>query len=516
MGQSVEQLNVSRVPLLSMRGISKRFGGVQALNGVNLDVRAGEVHAVVGENGAGKSTLMHILAGVHQPDEGQIVWEGKSVTLSNEYVAQQLGIAIVFQERSLFASLTIAENTFAGRQPVSRWGIIDRRLLHQQTRDMLGRVGLACDPKAPLAELSAAQQQMVEIAKALSLDAKLIIFDEPTAALTERETGALFGVIAQLKARGVAIIYISHRLEEIFEVADRVTVLKDGTWQGTLAVSQTTTDELIRQMVGRDVSRRHDQGGVIDRDGSVMLEVRHLNDHSLEGEVKTVLRNISFHVRAGEVVAFAGLSGAGRTELALSIFGARRRDAGEILIDGRKIEINSPSDAIAAGLAYLPEDRKEAGLFLEMTIAQNVTVASLKHFGSWWFQDRKGVAAAEEFRKKLRITSYSAKQITQSLSGGNQQKVVLAKWLLVRPKVLIVDEPTRGIDVGAKAEVHDVLREVARNGTAVIVISSELPEVLAIADRILVMHEGRITAELSRAEATEETILRYASLSVAV
>lgn len=516
MGDAVEQLDGAPAPLLSMHGVSKRFGGVQALDGVNLEVRAGEVHALVGENGAGKSTLMHILAGVHQPDGGRIVWEGKEVILANEHVAQQLGIAIVFQERSLFSSLTVAENIFAGRQPVSGWGMIDHRSLHEQTREILGRVGLACDPKAPLAELSAAQQQMVEIAKALSLNAKLIIFDEPTAALTERETAALFSVTAQLKGRGVAIIYISHRLEEIFGIADRVTVLKDGRWQGTFAVSQTTTDELIRRMVGRGISRRHDRGGVRGSEAPAVLEVRHLNDHSLEGEVKTVLRDISFQVRAGEIVALAGLSGAGRTELALSIFGARPRDTGEILIDGRKVEINSPSDAIAAGLAYLPEDRKEGGLFLEMTIAQNVAAAGLKDFGSWWFQDGKSAAAAEEFRNKLRITSQSVKQVTQSLSGGNQQKVVLAKWLLVRPKVLIVDEPTRGIDVGAKAEVHDLLCELAGSGTAVVVISSELPEVLAMADRILVMHEGRITAELSGVEATEETILRYASLSVVV
>jgi ABC-type sugar transport system ATPase subunit len=497
-----------------MRGISKRFGGVQALTGVTLEVRGGEVHALVGENGAGKSTLMHILAGVHQPDEGQIVWDGKSVTLANEYVAQQLGIAIVFQERSLFSSLTVAENIFAARQPVSRWGIIDRRRLHEETRELLRQVGLACDPRTPLSQLSAAEQQMVEIAKALSLNAKLIIFDEPTAALTEMETAALFSVIAQLKARSVAIVYISHRLEEIFEIADHVTVLKDGAGQGTFSVPEITTDGLITRMVGRSLSPRGKQSAA-GSDKPIMLEVRHLNDHSLEREVRTILRDISFHVRAGEIVALAGLSGAGRSELALSVFGVRPRESGEILIDGGKVEIKSPSDAIAAGLAYLPEDRKEAGLFLDMTIAQNITAAGLKNFGSWWFRDRKGAASAEEFRKKLRMTSYSVKQVTQTLSGGNQQKVVLAKWLLVRPKVLIVDEPTRGIDVGAKTEVHDLLRELARNGTAVLVISSELPEVLAVADRILVMHEGRITGELSSGEATEEKILRYASMSVA-
>ena len=500
--------------LLVMHGIRKRFGGVQALHGVNLEVRAGEVHALVGENGAGKSTLMHILAGVHQPDEGRIDLDGnQNVALANEHAAQQNGIAIVFQERSLFSSLSVAENIFAGRQP-AKWGRIKRGQLHQDAARLLREVGLACDPKTPLSELSAAQQQMVEIAKALSLNAKLIIFDEPTAALTETETSALFRVINDLKRRNVAVVYISHRLEEIFRIADRVTVLKDGVGQGTFEVSGITTDRLITLMVGRALS--FNRAGPQDRSAAaVMLEVRGLSDRSLETEVKTVLRDISFNVRQNEIVAFAGLCGAGRTELALSIFGARPRDSGEIFVGGRRVEIHSPADAIDAGLAYVPEDRKEAGLFLEMTIAQNTAAGSLKEFGTWWFDDAKGNAKAEEFRNRLRIASYSAKQVVQSLSGGNQQKVVLARWLLIRPKVLIVDEPTRGIDVGAKAEVHNLIRDLARSGTAILVISSDLPEVLAVADRILVMREGRITGELGGADATEEKIMRYASMKVA-
>jgi ABC-type sugar transport system ATPase subunit len=497
-----------------MKAISKRYGGVQALNRVDLDMRAGEVHALVGENGAGKSTLMHILAGVHQADEGSINWNGKPVVLANEHAAQQCGIAIVFQERSLFSSLSVAENIFAGRQPVSKWGRIRRQQLHHQAATRLREVGLACDPRTELSALSSAEQQMVEIAKALSLDAKLIIFDEPTAALTETETTALFRVIRDLKSRDVAVVYISHRLEEIFHIADRVTVLKDGTWQGTFAVPEITTDDLIARMVGRQLSadRRRNASAANQQ---IMLEVRNLNDHSLEAEVRTVLRDISFSVRAGEILALAGLCGAGRTELALSIFGARPRESGEILVGGKKVAITSPADAIAAGLAYLPEERKDAGLFLDMTIAQNVAAAGLNQFGSWWFNDAGGDAVANDYRTKLRIASYSAKQVVQSLSGGNQQKVVLAKWLLLRPKVLIVDEPTRGIDVGAKAEVHNLLRELARDGTAVVVISSELPEVIAVADRILVMREGRITGELTGEEATEEKIMRYAAMSVA-
>jgi inositol transport system ATP-binding protein len=500
--------------LLSMHGIRKRFGGVQALNGVNFEVRAGEVHALVGENGAGKSTLMHILAGVHHPDEGRIDLDGKqNMVLANEHAAQQSGIAIVFQERSLFSSLSVAENIFAGRQPV-KWGRIKRKQLYQDTDMLLREVGLACDPKTPLSELSAAQQQMVEIAKALSLNAKLIIFDEPTAALTETETAALFRVIVDLKRRNVAVIYISHRLEEIFKIANRVTVLKDGVGQGTFEVSEITTDRLITLMVGRSLSFHRAETQDMCA-APVLLEVKGLNDRSLETEVKTVVRDVSFKVRQGEIVALAGLCGAGRTELALSIFGARPRESGEIFVGGRRVEIHSPADAIAAGLAYVPEDRKEAGLFLDMTIAQNTAASSLKEFGTWWFDDAKGHAKAEEFRNRLRIASYSAKQVVQSLSGGNQQKVVLARWLLIRPTVLIVDEPTRGIDVGAKAEVHNLIRDLARAGTAIVVISSDLPEVLAVADRILVMREGRITGELNGTDATEEKIMRYASMKVA-
>jgi ABC-type sugar transport system ATPase subunit len=501
--------------LLSMRGIRKRFGGVQALNGVALEVRAGEVHALVGENGAGKSTLMHILAGVHQPDEGRIDFAGnENVVLANEHAAQQCGIAIVFQERSLFSSLNVAENIFAGRQPVSGWGRIKRKELYDQTRVLLREVGLTCDAAMRLSDLSAAEQQMVEIAKALSLKAKLIIFDEPTAALTDTETTALFRVIADLKRRGVAVIYISHRLEEIFKIAERVTVLKDGAGQGTFEVAVITPDGLITLMVGRALSF-HRAETVDMRESPVMLEVRNLSDSSLETEVKTVLREISFNVRRGEIVALAGLCGAGRTELALSIFGARPRHSGEVLVGGQRVEIRSPADAIAAGLAYVPEDRKEAGLFLDMTIAQNTAAGGLKEFGAWWFNDAKSHVQAEEFRKKLRITSYGVKQVVQSLSGGNQQKVVLAKWLLIRPKVLIVDEPTRGIDVGAKSEVHNLIRDRARTGTAILVISSDLPEVLALADHIVVMREGRIAGELTRAEASEEKIMQYASMKTA-
>ena len=476
-------------PLLWMRGIHKHFPGVHALRGVDLEVRRGEVHALVGENGAGKSTLMHLLAGVYQPDAGGIDFDGhEGIRIATEHAAQKLGIAIVFQERSLFNDLSIAENIFAGRQPVNRWGRIKRRKLLEQARQWMQRVSLPASPETLVCELSPAQQQMVEIAKALSLQAKLIIFDEPTAALADTETRALFRLIARLKQQQVGIIYISHRLEEIFEIADRVTVLRDGEKQGTFAVSETSPEHLISRMVGRELTRaRVEDAGV---EGPVALEVRDLD-------------GVSFTARAGEVLAFAGLAGAGRTEMALALFGARKRDSGEVRINGIPVHINSPADAIAAGIGYLPEDRKDAGLFLEMTVAQNVVGACLDQF-------REQENISEEFRARLRIACRSVRQPVQHLSGGNQQKVVLAKWLLVNPKVLIVDEPTRGVDVGTKTEVHLLLRELARKGTAVIVISSDLPEVLAVADRILVMREGRITGELAFAEATEERILHHA------
>ncbi|MBI2948911.1 MAG: sugar ABC transporter ATP-binding protein [Verrucomicrobia bacterium] len=500
--------------LLAMRGIHKRFPGVHALKGVDLEVQAGEVHAVVGENGAGKSTLMHILAGVYRPDEGTIAFRGRSnVVIADEHSAQQLGIAIVFQERSLFGPLSVAENVFAGRQPVNRWGKIDRRALYDRTRVCLRRVALAVEPEVSVEHLSPAQQQLVEVAKALSVGARLIIFDEPTAALTETETSALFRVIAQLQSQGVGIIYISHRLEEIFQIADRVTVLKDGAGQGTRIVRETHPGELICRMVGRDLALLQRQSRGEPNTNPVRLEVAGLNDAEEFRGSRPYLQEISFQIRGGEILVLAGLAGAGRTELALSLFGVRPRASGEIRVDGRRVNIHSPAEAIEAGLGYAPEDRKDSGLFLDRSIAQNVVAARLNDFGAWWFKDRQGETVTEEFRRKLRVACTNVNQPVQELSGGNQQKIVLARWLLVDPKVLIVDEPTRGIDVGAKAEVHSVLRELASRGTAVIVISSDLPEVLAVADRVLVLCDGRIVGELKGDEASEEKVMRCATIS---
>jgi ABC-type sugar transport system ATPase subunit len=423
-------------------------------------------------------------------------------------MAQVLGIGIVFQERSLVGSLDVAENIFAGRQPASRWGVIDHRALYAQARAILDQLGLDINPREMLGRLSPAQQQMIEIAKAVSLNAQLLIFDEPTSALTDTETHALFDLIRRLKAQQAGIVYISHRLEEVFEIADRVTVLKDGEYRGTFNVSETTPDALISRMVGRDLLRDIIHHEAMTAAKPVVLEVRRLTDC-------TRVKEVSFSVRAGEILALAGLAGAGRTELALAIFGAAPRRSGEIYIDGKRVEINSPQDAMAAGLGYLPEERREAGLFLEMSVAQNICAARFDYFGSWWINDHRMDVVANDYREKLKIVCPDVRRMVQNLSGGNQQKVVLSRWLLMDPKVLIVDEPTRGIDVGAKAEVHSLLHALAtQQGTAIVLISSELPEILAVADRILVMHEGRISGELTAQEATEEAILRLASTSV--
>jgi ribose transport system ATP-binding protein len=504
------EIRPEQAELLVMHGMQKSFDGNLVLKKVDFELRVGEVHALVGENGAGKSTLMNILAGVHQPDSGTIrLRGGSSVNIPDEKTAQALGIAIVFQERSLFGQLSIAENIFAARQPVKLLDHIDRRKLQEDARRLLRRTGLEANPQQPVEDLSPAQQQLVEIAKALSLNPSILIFDEPTSSLTERETQTLFGVIRQLKSDGVGIIYISHRLPEIFRIADRVTVLKDGQGQGTTAISETNAENLVQRMVGRSLELRHQDA--VAAGNPILLEVQNLSDPA--ALPKSLLRNISFNARRGEIVGFAGLAGAGRTELALALFGVRPRGAGEVFIAGRKVTIRSPREAISAGLGYVSEDRKDGGLFLDMTIAENIAAARLKHFGRFWLKQRQQAAVASQYEKSLRIACRAPNQLVQSLSGGNQQKVALAKWLLVNPTILIVDEPTRGVDVGAKAEVHDLLYKLSRRGAAVIVISSDLPEILDVSDRIYVMREGTVSGELMRQEATEGSVLRLASLA---
>ncbi|MFO0850470.1 MAG: sugar ABC transporter ATP-binding protein [Gemmataceae bacterium] len=489
--------------LLSLRGVHKRFPGVHALKGVSLDVRRGEVHAVVGENGAGKSTLMQILAGVYRPDDGVLTFDGTTGSFATEREAQAAGVAIVFQERSLFGPLSVAENVFAGRQPGTLGGI-DFAKLYTDTARLLERVGLRVDPSAAVETLSPGEQQLVEIAKALSLNAKLLILDEPTATLTPAETATLFGVARGLKAQGVAVVYISHRLEEVFELADRVTVLKDGEGQGTFAVADVTPQLLVRRMVGRDVE--FDRPTDRAPESRAVLEVNGLTDTGSTGRVR--LADVSFTVRAGEILGLGGLVGAGRTETALGVFGGRPGCVGEVRVNGKPVRIRSPQDAIAAGIGYVPEDRKDAGLFLDMGLAANVVVATLRGVV---LNDAAQERTGNGYREKLRIASRGGDEPVRALSGGNQQKVLLARWLEVNPAVLIVDEPTRGVDVGAKREVHAVLFDLARKGTALVVISSDLPELLALADRVVVLRGGRVTGELSRDELTEEAVIALSS-----
>ncbi len=499
--------------LLTLRGIHKRFPGVHALKGVCLDVCGGEVHAIVGENGAGKSTLMQILAGVHQPDAGRIDFDRRQdVHFLDERSAQDHGIALVYQERSLFGSMNVAENIFAARQPTNRWGQIDRSALASRTRALLEEVGLEIHEETQVDSLSSAQQQLVEVAKALSLEPKLVLFDEPTAALTPTESDRLFDLIRRLKNRNVGVIYISHRLDEVFSISDRVTVLKDGSGQGTFPTKELTSSELVGLMVGREMNPHIPRSIPPAPDARVVLDVRGIRDLDTRTGLGPRLHDIHFSVRAGEIVGLAGLVGAGRTELALALFGARDGVAGEVYVQGKRLVLNSPADAIAAGIGYLSEDRKDGGLFLEMSIEDNISAVAPPQVSSWAFNRRKQQATADRMCASLQIVCRGPSDLVQNLSGGNQQKVALAKWLVINPRILIVDEPTKGVDVGAKAEIHNILFDLARNGTAILVISSDLPEILAVSDRLLVMREGRITGELTRAQATEQSVMQYASL----
>jgi ABC-type sugar transport system ATPase subunit len=488
--------------LLQVRGVSKAFPGVQALVGVDFDVRAGEVHAIVGENGAGKSTLMKILAGIYQPDAGSLVLGAATMRIENPRQAMALGIGMIHQELNLAPNLSVAENIFLGHVP-QRAGLVNWHRLDVQTRALLDRLGIDLDARATVEDLSVARQQMVEIAKALSLEARVIIMDEPTSALTERETATLFEIIGRLKSQGVAVVYISHRLEEIFRIADRVTVLRDGRLIGTSSVAATTPAVLISQMVGRELTALFPKRDV--EIGPPVLEVRHL---ARRGE----LYDISFVLRRSEILGLAGLVGAGRTELVRALFGADPIDAGEILIDGKPVKIHNPRDAIRLGLGFVTEDRKLQGLVLGMSVRENATLANLRKLSRFgWIDFARERQVASEYVHELDIRTSGVEQEVMNLSGGNQQKVVLAKWLAIHPRILILDEPTRGIDVGAKAEVHALMSRLAAAGVSILMISSELPEILGMSDRILVVRQGRINAEFTRQEANQEKILAAAA-----
>ena len=487
-------------PTIELVGIAKQFGAVQALRGVDLNLYPGEVHALVGENGAGKSTLVKILAGIYRPDAGGIKIDGQVVELHNPAQARNAGIAVIHQEPTLFPDLNVAENVYMGRHPRDRFGRVDWKHMYQEGERLFALLDVKLNVYTPVQGLSVADQQLVEIAKALSLQSRVLIMDEPTAALSAHEVQELFTIAKQLRERGVAILFVSHRLEEIFELAERVTVLRDGSRVATAPISELTTEQIIRQMVGRELETLYPKSDV--EPGEVILDVRHLTRNG-------VFEDVSFQVRQGEILGFAGLVGAGRTEVARVIFGIDRADAGEIRIGGKPVQIHSPEAAMHYRISYVPEDRRQHGLIMDFSIAKNMTLPVLLRQTSQLglVNRRREREVAQDYSARLQVRSAGIDQLVKALSGGNQQKVVLAKWLITNPSVLILDEPTRGIDVGSKAEVHRIISELARKGLAIILISSELPEVLAMADRVLVMHEGRVAAEFTHADVDQEKVM---------
>jgi rhamnose transport system ATP-binding protein len=491
--------SVAGGPLLRVEHAAKSFGSVQALGDASIELYTGEAHGLVGENGAGKSTLVKVLAGVYRPDSGRLLLDGEELRLGGPADARAAGIAVIYQEPTLFPDLSVAENIFMGRQPLARGRRIDPRELRRRVEALMERLGVPLDPSRPARGLSIADQQIVEIAKALSFEARVIVMDEPTAALSGAEVERLFSVARALRAQGTAVLFISHRLDEVFALCQRVTVMRDGRQVFTGPLEGLTRDDLVRRMVGRELSAMFPKQAATR--GDVALSVRRL---TREG----VFTDVSFDVRHGEIVGLAGLVGAGRSEVARAVFGIDRRDAGEVVVEGRRLPPVSPTAAMAAGMGYVPEDRRAQGLVMDLSIARNTSLASLGRLRRGLFirgADERRLAADWAARLRLKLARLS--DPAWALSGGNQQKLVLAKWLARRPSVLIVDEPTRGIDVATKAEVHRLLSDLAGQGVAILMISSELPEILGMADRVLVMHEGRLSAELSRDEATEERVM---------
>jgi len=491
-------------PLIIVKNLNKSFPGVRALKDVQFDLYPGEVHTLVGENGAGKSTLMKVLSGVYQKDSGEILLDGKSVVIPNPKAAQRLGISIIHQELNLMNHLTAAQNIFIGREP-KKGPFLDEKGLNRKASELFAMLRMDIDPRVKIGELTIAKQQMVEIVKALSYDARVLIMDEPTAALNEAEIEELFTIIRQLRSKGVAIIYISHRMDELFKISDRITVMRDGQYVDTLNIADTNLDHIIALMVGRKIDASAPQLD-LSADRPVMLEVKGL----CQGKV---LKDICFEARKGEILGFAGLMGAGRTEAARAIFGADPIDAGEIWVNGVKTTIRRPSDAVRHGIGYLSEDRKRFGIAISMDVEQNSAMASMKKFTGFagFIKNKEIRKAAAEVVEKLSIKTPSLQQKLKFLSGGNQQKVVVAKWLIRNCDVLFFDEPTRGIDIGAKQEIYALLNELARAGKTIIMISSDLAEILRLSHRIVVMCEGRVTGELPASEATQEKIMKLAT-----
>ncbi|MFN2391173.1 MAG: xylose ABC transporter ATP-binding protein [Pyrinomonadaceae bacterium] len=501
--------------LLEMKNIVKEFPGVRALDGVTFDLSSSEIHALVGENGAGKSTLMKVLSGVYPfgTYSGEILVNGDPKRFANVRAAEQAGIAIIFQELSLVKELTVGENIFLGREP-ARFGVIDSAMLYKRAAELLNDLNLPINAHTKIANLGIGQQQLVEIAKALSQDAKILVLDEPTAALTESEVKTLFGILEKLKTRGVGMIYISHKLGEVFRMSDRITVLRDGKTVGTNATKDSSIERVIALMVGREV------GDIFPKTshefGETALEVKNLNVFDTDVTDKKIVDDISFSVKKGEVLGIAGLMGAGRSELLMAIFGAwNGKNSGEVFVEGRKVDIDSPSEAIEKGIGFVTEDRKRFGLLLEQNLLDNLTLAGLKQISGVFITHRsRETVAAQKSMKDLRVKANSPFTVANTLSGGNQQKVVLGKWLLTNPKILFLDEPTRGIDVGAKQEIYAEINKLAKEGLAIVMVSSELPEVMGLSDRILVLHEGRLTGEFTRTEATAEKVMARATGNV--
>lgn len=486
-----------------MKDIQKSFGSNRVLVGAGMELKTGEVHALMGENGAGKSTLMKILTGVYTKDSGQVLVDGKEVAYKSPTEAEKNGIVFIYQELNVLYDLTVEENLFLNKEIKGTFGICKTKEMQKKAKEALDNLGVEISPKAVMSTLSVGQQQMIEICKALMVDAKVIIMDEPTAALTEKETRTLFKVIKGLKEKGVAVVYISHRMEEIFEICDRITVMRDGEYIGTKNTSDTSMEELVRMMIGREIGERYPQRS--SKIGDVVLETEGLG---LDG----VFDNVSFQVRAGEVVGFSGLMGAGRTEIMHSLFGNAPLQRGKIKIDGKEVKIKSPEDAIKLGIGFITEDRKIEGLMLDKSIRENISLTNLGPIsknsvikkGTEMKFSQKGI---EDFN----IKCFGAETLAGNLSGGNQQKVVLAKWILKNPKILILDEPTRGVDIGAKKEIYNVINELAKEGVAIIMVSSELPEVLGMSDRIVVVREGQITGIVNKEEANQENIMTLAT-----
>lgn len=492
--------------VLQMKGISKSFPGVKALNNVDLNITAGRVHALMGENGAGKSTLMKCLIGIHPPTEGDILYKGKEVVFPNTNAALNMGISMIHQELSPVLHRSIMENIWLGREPLNGFGLVDHKKMYKMTVDLLKDLDLDLDPKEKMIQLTVAKMQMIEIAKAVSYNSEIVIMDEPTSALTDREVDHLFRIIDRLKKQGTAIIYISHKMDEIFQISDEITILRDGEYIATHEAKDLDTNKLIALMVGRELTAMFPK--VECKIGEERLRVENL---TIDG----VFKDVSFNLKKGEILGVAGLVGAGRTEVIETIFGMRSKSSGRIFIDNKEVNIKSPEDAITHKIALLTEDRRQTGIFPMLSVKDNTVMAHMKSYVNPFglLNHSKIHKDCEEYKEAIRIKTPHLEQQIQNLSGGNQQKVLVARWLLTDPDILILDEPTRGIDVGAKSEIHSLITKLAGEGKSIIMISSELPEVLGMSDRIMVMHEGRVTGIVSREKANQENIMAYATNS---